>query len=282
MARSNLYATLLTNPSSGAVEDTAPRTDVTPLFSLGRQVAGNATQNSTLGVRHDSQDTTVSVADTRNTLGTAVGVGRVLHGRLEGSSVDILDDSTAIVDERLRGGAGSGSERGATLTVGDGDGERGAVHAVQEDTGAGRIGVGDADHADTTFVLFAGVPLEAGPVLSARDQILKTRKELATVADTKSKSVRTLEEGLEFVAGVLMQQDGLGPTLTGTENITVRETTTGGETNEASEGYTAGDDVGHVNVNGREASIAESERHLCLTVDTLLTENGNTGLVAEG
>ena len=79
-----------------------------------------------------------------------------------------------------------------------------------------------------------------------------------------------------------MEQDGFGPALTGTQHITVGETTAGGETGEAGQGHTTRDDVGHVDIDSGEAGGVEGESHLSLAVHTLLTQNGNTGLVVEG
>ena len=272
---------LLTDPSSGTVEDTAPGTDVTPFLGLGGQPAGDAAHDGTLGVRHDGQDTTVGVADTGDALGAAVRVEGVFHGWLEAGVVNVLDGRETFLNEGLGGDVGRWGEGGTTLTVGDGDGERGAIHAVEEHAGPGGIGVRDTDHADTAFVLLAGVALEAGPVLGARDQLLQTGQELTTVADTQSEGVRALEEVLEFGTGVLVQQDRLGPALTGTKNVAVGETTAGSHTNKAGKGNTSRDDIGHVDIDGGEAGHVESESHLSLAVHTLLTQNSHARLVTE-
>ena len=75
-----------------------------------------------------------------------------------------------------------------------------------------------------------------------------------------------------------MQEDALGPALAGAEDVAVAETTAGGETGEACEADAAGEDVGHVDVDGREASDGEGEGHLGLAVDTLLAQDGDTRL----
>ena len=75
-----------------------------------------------------------------------------------------------------------------------------------------------------------------------------------------------------------MHQNGLGPAVAGTKNITVGETTAGSKTSESLQGKTA-KDIRHVNINCIEASSSESESHLSVTVDTLLSKNGNPRLL---
>lgn len=60
------------------------------------------------------------------------------------------------------------------------------------------------------------------PVLSTRNQFLESGQHLATVADTNREGVRSLEEGLKGPAGTVVHKNGLGPAITGTENITNR------------------------------------------------------------
>lgn len=98
-------------------------------------------------------------------------------------------------------------ERCAALAMRDGNGQAGAVHAVKENAGGCWVRIADAYHANTTFVLFALVSFEARPVPGARDKFLETAKELATVANAESKSIWTLEKGLEFVPGFFMQEN---------------------------------------------------------------------------
>lgn len=197
---------LLTNPSSRAVEHTAPGTDIAPALGRRRKPAGNAVEDCSLGVRHDGENTTVRAANTSNTLGAAVGVVWVGHGRLKGGVIDVADRREVLFHKILGGDRRARGERGATFAVSNGDGEGGAIHAVQEDGGRRWVWVGNADHADTSFVLLAGVALEAGPVLGTGDQLLETGQELTSVADTESECVRTFKEGLEFLAGVLVQK----------------------------------------------------------------------------
>lgn len=216
-----LYLYPLANPSPRTEEHAAPWPDIAPLVRLGRQPARDTAHHGALRVRHDGEDASVGAAHTRNTLGASVGVVRVRHCWLEGGVVDVPDGREVPLDELLRGHAGAWREGGAALPVGDGDGERGAVHAVQEDGGAGWIGVVDADHADTAFVLFARVALEAGPVRTAWDQFLEAGEELASVADAQGERVGTLEESLELLARVLVQEDRFGPALACAKDVSV-------------------------------------------------------------
>lgn len=158
-------------------------------------------------MRHNSQHTTVGRSDTGDTLGTPVGVVGVCHGGFEGGVVDVSDGRKVVSNKVLCGDVRGHCEGGAAFAVGDGDGERGAVHAVQEDRGCRRIRVRDVDHRDTTFVLFAGVSLKARPRLGTGDELFETREELATVADAEGKCVGTFEEGLEFFTGFFVEED---------------------------------------------------------------------------
>ena len=70
-----------------------------------------------------------------------------------------------------------------------------------------------------------------------------------------------------------MQEDRLRPALTRAEDIGVREAAAAGE---------AGEDVGHVDVDGGEAGSVEGEGHFRVAVYALFSEDRDTWSGDEG
>jgi hypothetical protein len=129
----HFLCTILTNPPPRALEHADPRAKLAPVLSLvRRRVAGSFFENGTLGVRHESQHSSIGRAHTSDTLRAAVGVEGVALGGLL-VVVQVPDRHETLVDESLRGGSSVGRELGATFAVSDDDGQFGAIHAVQED-----------------------------------------------------------------------------------------------------------------------------------------------------
>ena len=71
------------------------------------------------------------------------------------------------------------------------------------------------------------------------------------------------------------EEDRLGPALAGAQHVAVGEAAAGGEAAEARELDAAGEDVAHVHVDRLEAGAVERRRHLDLTVDALLAQDGD-------
>ncbi|KAH3660888.1 hypothetical protein OGATHE_005220 [Ogataea polymorpha] len=106
---------------------------------------------------------------------------------------------------------------------------------------------------------------------------------LTTVTGTESKSVCSfLEKLVELGSGTIVVEDRCSPTVTSSQDITVRESSTGSNTNKAVQGNFSGNDIGHVNVNGVKAGLLETPGHLLLAVDTLFSQNCHFRAVGQG
>lgn len=220
-------------------------------------------------MRHDGNDSTVGRFDSSDTFWRTVGVERV-PGCGRAFTVDVSDRNE---DTFLA--LTSGFEGSSTLTVSDSDGEDGSIHTLEEDGLRRRL---DLDGRDSRLESLASVDLERGPGLGAGDDHLELGEELATVADTEGEGVVSVEEGLELLSGDVMEKDRFGPSVTSTEDISVRESTASSDTPEALERDLTRDDVRHVDVDGLESRGGERPGHLDVTVDTLLSEDGDLGL----
>ena len=169
-----------------------------------------------------------------------------------------------------RGGVG---EFGVAFAVGDGDREHATLHAGEEDAGRGF----DADGNVAAFVALALVLHEARPVVGAGDDAVEVAHHLAAVADAECEGVFAGEEGGEFGAGAGIEENALGPAFAGAEDVAVAEATAGGEAAEVAETDATAEDIGHVDVDGREAGAGERGGHLDFTVHALLAENRDGG-----
>ena len=96
---------------------------------------------------------------------------------------------------------------------------------------------------------------------------------LATVAHTQGEAVVTLEEALERITRTAVEQGRLGPAFTGTQHVTVGETTAGDEAFERVEVNATGEDVAHVHVDCIETGTVKGRGHFDLTVDALLSQD---------
>jgi hypothetical protein len=220
-------------------------------------------------MRHDSDHPSVRRLDGGDTIGRSVRVERVLLRR-HSLSIDVSDrdrDSLCTLPSRVK--------RGPPLPMSNSDGQQRAVHSLEEDRVLLRF---DPDRRHPRLEPLAPVDLERRPVLRARDDHLQLREELASVADSQSKGIVPVEERLELLAGDVVKQDRLGPAVSGAEDIPVGEATAGGDASEGLEGDLAGDDVGHVDVDGLEARGGKSPGHLDVAVNTLLSKDGDLGL----
>jgi hypothetical protein len=127
----------------------------------------------------------------------------------------------------------------------------------------------------TRFELLGTVAHEVRPELAARDQLVQVGHHLATVAHAEGEAVVTLEEALEGIAGTAVEQGRLGPAFTGTQYVAVGEAAAGHQALELVQVDTAGENVAHVHVDRVETGTVERRRHFHLTVDALLTQDGN-------
>ena len=80
---------------------------------------------------------------------------------------------------------------------------------------------------------------------------------------------------MEHVGELCVVEHALGPAGTGAEDVAVGEATAGDEAGEVLEVDAAGEEVGHVDVDGVEAGAAEGECHFVLAVDALFAEDGH-------
>jgi hypothetical protein len=108
------------------------------------------------------------------------------------------------------------------------------------------------------------------------------REELTSVAHGESEGILSFVEELgELLASSVVKEDRFGPSVSGSENVSVRESTTRRYSLEVVERSLARDEVRHVNVDRGETCLSERPRHLDVTVDTLFSKNGDLGTVVE-
>src|SRR5579871_3240986 len=112
-------------------------------------------------------------------------------------------------------------------------------------------------------------------MLGTGNQTLQRREHLAAVADTQRETVGTCKERLEVGAHCFVEQNRLGPTLAGSQHVTVGEAAAGDDSLEFLKWAAPREQVSHVHIVRNEACPLEHGRRLDLTVDTLLTEYGN-------
>lgn len=166
------------------------------------------------------------------------------------------------------------TEDGLSLSVSDGDREDRAIHGVEEDGSRGGL---DLDESDSTLEDLRRVPLERRPGFRSGDDLSKLSEELTSVADSESEGILPGEEIGELRTSSVVEEDRFGPSVSGSENVSVRESSTGSDTSEGIESDGSTDDVRHVNVDGLESSGGEGEGHLDVSVDSLLSKDGDLG-----
>src|SRR5690554_7097954 len=84
-----------------------------------------------------------------------------------------------------------------------------------------------------------------------------------------------MEKLLELIPYPIAEQDGFCPAFTSTENIPVKETTTGNHTLKPVQPDAAGQNIAHMYIHSIEAGAGECCSHLHLPIHTLLTQNCN-------
>ena len=82
---------------------------------------------------------------------------------------------------------------GLAFAVGDGNGQEGALHPLQEEAGT----LEDFDVGVAGLKLLGAVADKLGPVLGAGNDVLQLGNHLTAVADAEGEAVGALEEGLE-------------------------------------------------------------------------------------
>ena len=171
----------LSNPLASIQEQLEPRAKLTPFGQLALWLPRtNISHDGSLRVRHHSNDAAVPALHTSDTLRATV--------RVEGVS---LSNGTVVVDVAERNKTGVIDRRQVTargefssaLTVGDDNGERRAVQAVEEDRVLGLVFNGD--HRVSALELCASVLNECWPVVGSRDKFLESGQHLTTVAYTE-------------------------------------------------------------------------------------------------
>src|SRR5882724_13437926 len=163
-------------------------------------------------------------------------------------------------------------EFGVPFAVRHRDGQNGAGHALQHH---GR-GLEYLNQCEPRFVLLAAVGDETWPMLRAGNEALQGCKHLAAVAETERETVSPLEEASEVLAHLLVEKDRLGPPLTGSQHIAIRETTAGDEAFEFTQRPAPRQQVRHVHIVCHKAGALEDGRRFNLTIDPLLAQNRNS------
>lgn len=62
-------------------------------------------------------------------------------------------------------------------------------------------------------------------MIRKRRGIRTSSQHLATIADTEGEGIRSLEEGLKGLAGTIVHEDGLGPSVTSAKDVTIQVST---------------------------------------------------------
>ena len=161
--------------------------------------------------------------------------------------------------------------RRATLAMGNHDGCAQAAHTAHEYRGRCQYFY----HYQARLVLFRGIALEARPVTGAGNAVGEMGQHLAAVAHAEREGVGALEEGFEACPRALIELNGAGPTTTGAEHVTLGKATTGGQPLHVLQCVTAGNDVGHMHIDGSEAGAVKGRRHFHMAIHTLLAQDGD-------
>src|SRR5699024_3727744 len=136
--------------------------------------------------------------------------------------------------------------------------------------------------AETRFKAIGGIAHKTWPQLAPRDQFTQVRHHLATVTYPQSQRLRTMEEGCKLIAYTVIEQDRLRPTFTGTQHITVGETSARDQGVKILQSRASSQQVTHMHVDSIEARTVESCRHFNMRVHALLTQYGNFRTCASG
>ena len=142
--------------------------------------------------------------------------------------------------------------------------------------------MGYFNQAETRFKAIGGIAHKTWPQLAPRDQFTQVRHHLATVTYPQSQRLRTMEEGCKLIAYTVIEQDRLRPTFTGTQHITVGETSARDQGVKILQSRASSQQVTHMHVDSIEARTVESCRHFNMRVHALLTQHGNFRTCASG
>ena len=219
-------------------------------------------------MRHHDGDAAITAGQAGNAARRAVGVGWVALGNLA-MVIHITQGHTTGQIGFQQGFLAL--ELGMTFTMGDGDRQTRAGHALEEDRGRFL----DLHHGHPRLELLGAVTHEVRPELGTGDQFVQVAHHLAAVAHTQGKTVLALEEGLEAITGAAVEQNRLGPTLASAEHVTVGEAATGHQSLELLQADAAAEDIAHMHVDGSEAGTVEGRSHFHLTIDALLAQDGD-------
>src|SRR5690606_29321728 len=119
-------------------------------------------------------------------------------------------------------------------------------------------------HRETRLELLRLVTREFRPRFCARNNGLEITHHLAAVANAKSKSIGTAEEGRKLFCQLFIEKNSLGPSLTCTQYIAVRETTNSNCTLEICQICTTSNQITHVHINCIKAGFVHHIRCLDL------------------
>ena len=161
----------------------------------------------------------------------------------------------------------------ATFTVRVDNRHRGTGHSIKEDGGA----LHDFDLHQTGFKLFTQIANEGRPMFGSGNNATQVTHHLAAVTDTQCKGIGTIKERREHIQHTAVAKNGFCPTATGTQYVTIRETTASGQPNKVFQIGASGNQIGHMNVIGFKAGTGKGCGHFSLAVDALLTQNRHLG-----
>src|SRR5690606_20214410 len=120
------------------------------------------------------------------------------------------------------------------------------------------------------------------PMFRTGDDTVEVAHHLAAVANTQRERILPVKESGEFIPCTRVEQDGLGPAFTRTQDVAIGEAAASHQPMEILERHAATDDIAHVHVMRLETGAIERRRHLYLTVDALLPQDSHFGFGAMG
>src|SRR5690554_7023756 len=220
----------------------------------------------TLRVRHHDRYPAIAGRHAGNTgLGTVRVIG--ITGGHRTPVVDITHGNQLVLGERLC--AITRGELYPTFTMGHGNRHTGTGHAIQEC----RRRLGHFHHHQASFKLLRLVAHKARPAITARNQLMQVGEHLTAVTHTQCQGVLAIEEHSKLIPNAVIEQDGLCPAFTGTQNVTVGEPTTRHQALEVIQSDATGQQVTHVHVYRFETGTVKGRSHFNLAVYALLPQD---------
>ena len=114
-------------------------------------------------------------------------------------------------------------------------------------------------------------------MIGARDDITKEAHHLAAIADSEGEGIRPFEEGGKHGAQVVVVEDGVGPSCTCAEDISIAEATAGCEAGKVGQVGASCEQIRHGHIYRLAAGGVEGCCHLNLPIDALFSQNRDSG-----